>query len=171
MVKRTRWRWESERGSLDYFVGPRQHRGRNREARAFGWPRGRAWRCLGHRPLRDLDVPEDRRGELEDALDLLAEGRRRDPLSPRDIRHLVERDPLDVLGELLPLPLIVRAHPVGRELAEPRDIRPAEPGAWTGARHAEVDGGVDHVRGQPPGMKDVPAALIGRLRVGADGEG
>jgi len=43
--------------------------------------------------LRDRHIPEERRGELEDAVDVLPEGRRPYPLSPRDVRHLAKSDP------------------------------------------------------------------------------
>src|SRR6266700_7211445 len=44
------------------------------------------------------------------------------------VRHFAESDFLDVVGDLLALRLIGRAHPVGDELLELRDIRPTEPG-------------------------------------------
>src|SRR6266478_3292291 len=74
--------------------------------------------------LRDPHVPENRRSELEDVPDVLSEGRRLDPFSPRHVRHFAESDLLDFVGELLPFRLIGRAHPVGDELIELRDVRP-----------------------------------------------
>jgi hypothetical protein len=66
--------------------------------------------------------------------------------------------------------LIGRAHPVDDELLKLRDVRPAEPGARAGARNAEVDGGIDDVRPLPPRVKQVPAALIGRLPARPDNQ-
>src|SRR6266496_6840649 len=79
--------------------------------------------------LRDPHVPEDRRSKLEDIPDVLSEGRRLDPFSPRHVRHFAESYLLDLVGELLAFRFIGRAHPVGDELLERRDVRPAEPGA------------------------------------------
>src|SRR6266478_8193336 len=98
--------------------------------------------------LGDPHVPENRRSELEDVPDVLSEGRRLEPFSPRHVRHFAESDLLDLVGELLPFRLIGRAHPVRDELLELRDVRPAEPGARARARYAKVDGGIDDVRGQ-----------------------
>ena len=100
--------------------------------------------------LRDPHIPENRCSELEDVPDVLSEGRRLDPFSPRHVGHFAEGDLLDLVGELLAFCLIGRAHPVGDELLELRDVRPAEPGAWACAGHPEVDGGIDDVRSQPP---------------------
>jgi hypothetical protein len=47
---------------------------------------------------------------------------RLDPFSPRHVRHFAESDLLDLVGKLLPFRLIGRAHPVGDELLELRDI-------------------------------------------------
>src|SRR5262249_21695087 len=113
--------------------------------------------------LRDLHVPEDRRGELKDPLDLLAEGRRRKPLAPRHEGHLVEGDLLDLLGELLAPRLIRRTDPVDGELVELGDLRPAEPGGRARARDAEVNGWIDDGGRRPPGVQDVPAATVRRL--------
>src|SRR5947207_10355793 len=120
--------------------------------------------------LRDRYVPEDRCGELENTLDVLSEGRRLEPFAPRHVRNLFEGDLLDLVGELLALRLIGRTHPVGGELLELRDDGPTEPSACAGARHAEVNGGVDHVRGRPPRVKDVPPTLVRRLLAGAERE-
>src|SRR4029434_418213 len=103
--------------------------------------------------LRDLHVPKNRRCELEDVADVLAEGRRLEPFAPWHVRDLAESDLLDLFGELLPLRLIGRAHQVGDELVKLRDVRPAEPGARTCARHAEVHGGVADVCRSPPRVK------------------
>src|SRR5262249_47348906 len=106
-------------------------------------------------------VPENRRSELEDSSDVLSEGRRLNPFSPRAVGTFAEGNFLDLAGELLAFGFIGRAHPIGDELLELRDVRPAEPGAWARARHAEVDGGIDHVRRHPPRVQQVPAALVG----------
>jgi hypothetical protein len=113
--------------------------------------------------LRHLHVPENRRSELEHVADVLAEGRRLEPFPPRHVGHFAESDFLDLAGELLAFRFIASAHPVGDELLELRDVRPAEPGARARARQAEVYGGIDDVRRQPPREKQVPAALVGRL--------
>src|ERR1700704_770541 len=58
-----------------------------KELSAALWKAGTQHQCWPSRPhawngLRDLHVPEDRRSEVEDTLDVLSEGRRLDPLSP-----------------------------------------------------------------------------------------
>src|SRR5262245_45072338 len=78
--------------------------------------------------LRDPHIPENRRGELESPLDVLAVRRRLDPFSPRDIGDLVEGNLLHLIGDLLALRRVGRAHPVRRELVELRDVGPTEPG-------------------------------------------
>src|SRR5215470_12585764 len=119
--------------------------------------------------LCELCVPKNWRSELEDVTDILSEGCRLDPFSPRHIRHFGESKLLDFVGELLAFGLIARTHPVADELVELRNFWPAEPGVRACARHAEVDGGIDDVRRLPPRMKQVPAALFRRL-VGAGDE-
>src|SRR4029077_9888016 len=86
------------------------------------------WACQSYR-LRNRHVPEDGCGELENTLDALSEGRRLEPFAPRNVRHLVEGDALNIVGNLLALRLIGRAHPVVGELLEPRDVGPAGPGS------------------------------------------
>src|SRR5260370_5257059 len=127
------------------------------------------WKSLGS-ALRDPQVPEKRHSELEDIPDVLSEGRRLEPFSPRYVRHFAESDLLNLFGELLPFCLIGRAHPVGDELLELRTVRPAEPGTRACARHAEGDGGIDDLRPLPPRVKQVPAALIGRLLARPDNQ-
>src|SRR6478672_1384057 len=105
------------------------------------WGRPTTW--IG---LRHLHVPENRRSELEHVADVLAEGRRLEPFPPRHVGHFAESDFLDLAGELLAFRFIASAHPVGDELLELRDVRPAEPGARARARQAEVYGGIDDVR-------------------------
>src|SRR5215475_709184 len=112
--------------------------------------------------LRELHVPENRGSELEDVPDVLSERRRLNPFSPRHVCNFAESDPLDLVGELLPFHLVGCAHPVGDELFELRNVRPAEPSARTCARYAKVDGGISDIRGGPPRMKQAPAALVGR---------
>src|SRR5262249_53919198 len=103
--------------------------------------------------LCELCVPKNWRFELEDVTDILSEGCRLDPFSPRHVRHFGESKLLDFVGELLAFGLIARAHPVGDKLVELRNFWPAEPGVRACARHAEVDGGIDDVRRLPPRMK------------------
>src|SRR5262249_34346448 len=84
--------------------------------------------------LRELHVPENRRSELENVPDVLSEGCRLNPFSPRHVCDFAESDLLDLVGDLLSFHLVSCAHPVGDELFELRDVRPAEPRAWTSAR-------------------------------------
>ena len=49
----------------------------------------------------ERDVPEQRRGEREHAADVLPGGGRRDELAPQGVGHVVVRELLDLLGELL----------------------------------------------------------------------
>jgi hypothetical protein len=72
--------------------------------------------------------------------------------------HFAESDHLDLAGEVLAFRFIGRAHSVGDELLELRNVRPAEPSARACAGQAEVDRGVVRVRRQPPRVKQVPAA-------------
>src|SRR5215470_20206598 len=76
--------------------------------------------------LCELCVPKNWRSELEDVTDILSEGCRLDPFSPRHIRHFGESKLLDFVGELLAFGFIARAHPVGDELVELRNFWPAE---------------------------------------------
>src|SRR2546427_309132 len=92
------------------------------------------------------------------------------PLAPRHVGDLVQRELLDLLGELLAPGLIAGPHEVGDELLQVRDLRPAEPGVGPGARHTEVHGRVHDVGGHPPRVQQVPAALVGRVLLGAHGE-
>jgi hypothetical protein len=102
--------------------------------------------------LRNLRVPENRRVKLEDVTDVLSEGGRLKPFSPRHVRHFAESHLLDFVGPKLPSRLIGRSHPVGDELLQLRDVRPAVPAAQP-AREAEVHGWINDVsrnRFQPP---------------------
>jgi hypothetical protein len=117
--------------------------------------------------LCDLHVPENRCSELEDVPDVPAEGRRLDPFSPRHVRHFAESHLLDFVGPKLPSRLIGRSRPVGDELLQLRDVRPAVPAALP-AREAEVHGWINDVSPLQPSMEQVPAALVGcPLRVRA----
>src|SRR5260370_14912239 len=99
--------------------------------------------------LRDRHVPEERRGELEDALDVLPESRRPEPLSPRHVCHFAKSDPLDVLGDQLALRLIGRTHPIGGQLLALRGVGPAEASVRARPGYAKVGGGADYVP-RPP---------------------
>src|SRR5262245_9027004 len=68
------------------------------------------------RVLHALHIPKQWRIECEDAPDVLSKGCRHQPFSPRDVYHLAEGNLLDLIGDLLALRLIGRAHPVGDEL-------------------------------------------------------
>src|SRR5262245_17952061 len=127
------------------------------------WIDQHAVRTVAELGLSDLYVPENRRSELEHIPDVLAEGARLDPFSPRHVRHFAQSDLLNLIGELLAFRFIGRAHPVSHELLDLRDIGPAEPGARACARQAKVDGGIGDVRRMPPREKQVPATLRGRL--------
>src|SRR5262245_31266266 len=78
------------------------------------------WRISGSTSVGesclDLDVPENGRAELQHTLHVLAEGARSDELPPRDMGHLVVREELDLLGELLLLRLVGLTHPLRPEL-------------------------------------------------------
>jgi hypothetical protein len=63
-------------------------------------------------PYVNFTFQKSRHCELEDVADALAEGRRLEPFAPWHVRHLAESDLLDLVGELLLLRLIGRAHPV-----------------------------------------------------------
>jgi len=76
--------------------------------------------------LCELCVPKNWRSELEDVTDILSEGCRLDPFSPRHVRHFGESKLLDFVGELLAFGFIARAHPVADELVELRNFWPAE---------------------------------------------
>ena len=67
---------------------------------------------------------------------------------------------MDLVGEPCSLWLIGRAHPVGDELFELRNIRPAEPSAGSSPRYSEVYGRTDDVRRLPPSVKQVPTAFF-----------
>src|SRR5438132_636457 len=88
--------------------------------------RRRAW-ITG--PLRDRDVPEERRREAQHARHRPAVGRRLHHLAERDIQDLVVRDPLDLLRELLLPGPVRRPHPLEPEPLDLGVLRPAEPGA------------------------------------------
>src|SRR5712672_182380 len=79
--------------------------------------------------LRDSYVPENRRSELENALDILSESGGLYPFSPGDVGHFAQGDLLDLVAELQAFRLISRADPVGGQLLKLRNVRPAEPGA------------------------------------------
>src|SRR5262249_56200676 len=99
----------------------------------------------------DLDVPENGRAELEDALHVLAEGAGGDELAPGDVGHLVVGQELDLLAELLLLGLIRLAHPLRPQLLHALPRGPAEPRLLTGAVDEGVDGGAGGVEGGGPG--------------------
>src|SRR5215472_10959047 len=110
--------------------------------------------------LCELCVPKNWRSELEDVTDILSEGCRLDPFSPRHIRHFGESKLLDFVGELLAFGLIARTHPVADELVALRNFSPAKPGIRACARHGEVDGWIDDVGRLPPDMNEVADALF-----------
>src|SRR5262249_56269182 len=72
----------------------------------------------------DRDVPEQRRGELEHAAHRLAIRRGQDPLAERHVHHLVVRDLLDLLGELLLLYLVRGASPLDLQLFDAPALGP-----------------------------------------------
>src|SRR5262249_1881760 len=113
--------------------------------------------------LCDFRVPKNRCSKLEDVTDVLTEGGRLDPFSPRHVRHFAQSDLLNLVGEPQALRFIRCAHPVGDEPFELRNIRPPIPGIRARARYAEVNGRIDHVSRLIPCKKQVPAALLGRL--------
>jgi hypothetical protein len=110
--------------------------------------------------LSELHIPENWRSELQTPCTFF-EIPLAGPILPR---ARVEGDLLDLVGKLFPFRLIGRAQPVGSELLDLRNVRPAEPGVRTCARQSEVDSGVDDVRSMKPGVKYVPAAFVGRRR-------
>ena len=112
--------------------------------------------------LRNLHVPENRRVKLEDVTDVLSKGGRLKPFPPRHVRHFAESHLLDFVGPKLPSRLIGRSHPVGDELLQLRDVRPAVPAALP-AREAQVHGWINDVSPLQPSMEQVPAALVGCL--------
>jgi hypothetical protein len=116
-----------------------------------------------HRDLCELHVPKNRRGEFQDVADAFSQRGRLRPLSPRHVWHFAEGNPLDLIGKPQSFCFIALTHPIGNELLDFRDFWPAELGARTGARHAEVNSGIDHVCRIPEGVKQVPAAFFGRV--------
>ena len=69
----------------------------------------------------------------------------------------------------MPLGRIGGAHPVGAEPVELGNARPAEPRLVAAARETGVDGGRHHVRGDPVGGHQVPAAAGRRVFLAAPG--
>src|SRR5262245_18712769 len=102
------------------------------------------------RVLHAPHIPKQWRVEFEDALDVLSKGRRHRPFSPRDVRHLVEGNLLDLIGDLLALRLIGRAHPVGHELL---DLRRANVHARVQVRVADRIYDFDGIE---PAVQDLP---------------
>jgi hypothetical protein len=86
-------------------------------------------------------------------LTFFCEGRWLHPLTRWHVWHLAESDLLHLLSQLLSLALIARAHPLGNESFELRDVRPTEIGALPAARDTEVDGRIDDVSRLPPSVK------------------
>jgi hypothetical protein len=113
--------------------------------------------------LRNLHVPENRRRKLENVTDVLSKSRRLKPFSIWHVRHLAERDLLNLVRELAAFRLIGRAYPVGNELLQLRHVGPAVPAALPSASDPEMDGRINNVRRLPPCKEQVPPALVGGL--------
>src|SRR5262249_4599670 len=131
----------------------------------IGYPQQRLSQTIVLHPawLGHLHVPEERCSELQDIPDVGSECCWLDPFSPRDVRELAEGNLLDFVRDLLASCFIARAHPSRDELLKLRDVRPTEPGSWTGARHREVNGWIHDVGGLPPSVQQIPTTLIGWL--------
>src|SRR5688572_15389797 len=114
-----------------------------------------------------LDVPEQGGAELQDAPHVLPEGAGDDELPPGHVEHLVVGDLLHLVGERLPLGRVRLARELGAQLLDRLAGRPAEPRLVAGAAQDRGDGGRHRVERRRPRVEDVPAALGGRLLLGA----
>src|SRR6188508_1920085 len=122
-------------------------------------------RPLLARRLLLLDVPEHEARRLQDAVEILAVGDRREELAGRNVRHHFVEALLQPLDDLLLL-LRRRQRVLEADLLELLVARPAEPVfAVAGARRRRVGQRAVHREPARPRVEDVPRAgvLVGRV--------
>src|SRR5437762_7808858 len=111
------------------------------------------------RSALERDVPEQRRREREHAADVLPGGCRRDELAPQRVGHVVVRELLDLLGELLAPGGIGLRHPVPPQLLHRFAAVPAEERLLTHAGHARVQCRRSHIGRAPPRSEEHTSEL------------